>query len=419
MNVRTAGVATPTAVAVDWERVRAQFPALSRTVHGKPLVYFDNANTSHKPQRVIDAVSGYYTEHNANIARAVHTLGAEATERFERTRSQLQKFMRASRREDVVLTRGTTESINLVAYSWALPRLKPGDEILVSVMEHHANIVPWQLVAERTGALVRVLPITDRGEIDLDAARRLLGGRVRLLALAHVSNALGTINPVRDICALARAEGIPVLIDGSQAAPHLQVDVPRMGCDFYALTGHKMFGPTGTGALWARREWLESMPPFMGGGDMIRTVSFEGTTYADPPQRFEAGTPNIAGIIGLGAAIDVLSELPWPELAVREAELHAHVREVLLGVDGLRILGDSADKVPVVSFVVDGIHAHDLATLLDTHGIAVRSGHHCAHPLMQRYGITASCRVSLAFYNTHAEIERFRDALAASLKLLR
>ncbi|MEO6064551.1 MAG: cysteine desulfurase [Lysobacterales bacterium] len=405
--------------AVDWKQVRAQFPALGRRIHGKPLVYFDSANTAQKPQRVIDAVTEYYTLHNANISRAVHTLGSEATERFEATRSQLQKFIRSPRREDVVLTRGTTESINLVAYSWALPRLKAGDEILVSVMEHHANIVPWQLVAERTGARVRVVPITDRGEIDLDALRRLLGERARLLAVAHVSNALGTINPVREICALARARGVPVLVDGSQAAPHLPIDVARLGCDFYAFTGHKMFGPTGTGALWAKREWLDGMPPFMGGGDMIRTVSFEGTTFADPPQRFEAGTPNIAGIIGLGAAVDLLAELPWSEVIARESELLAHLGEVLRSVQGLRVLGDAADKVPVVSFVIDGIHAHDLATLLDTHGIAVRSGHHCAHPLMQRYGITASCRASLAFYNTHAEVERFRDALTASLSLLR
>ena len=404
---------------IDWDCVRTQFPALNRWVHGKPLVYFDSANTSQKPQRVIDAVTEYYTQHNANISRAVHTLGSEATERFEATRTQLQKFIRAPRREDVVLTRGTTESINLVAYSWALPRLEPGDEILVSLMEHHANIVPWQLVAERTGASVRVVPITDRGEIDLEALRRLLEGRVRLLAVAHVSNALGTINPVREICALARARGVPVLIDGSQAAPHMPIDVARLGCDFYAFTGHKMFGPTGTGALWAKREWLDAMPPFMGGGDMIRTVSFEGTTYADPPQRFEAGTPNIAGIIGLGAAVDLLAELPWPEVIAWESELLAHLSEVLAGVVGLKILGNAPSKVPVVSFVIDGIHAHDLATLLDTHGIAVRSGHHCAHPLMQHYGIAASCRASLAFYNTHAEIERFRGGLTASLKLLR
>jgi len=404
---------------VDWDALRAEFPALRRLVHGKPLVYFDNANTAHKPQRVVDAVSEYYTQHNANIARAVHTLGAEATERFEATRTLLQKFVGAARREEIVLTRGTTESINLVAYSWAMPRLEADDEILVSVMEHHANIVPWQLVAERTGAVVRVLPITDGGEIDLVALRRLLTGRVKLLAITHVSNALGTINPIREICGLARARGVPVLVDGSQAAPHLSIEVARLGCDFYAFTGHKMFGPTGTGALWARREWLESMPPFMGGGDMIRTVSFEGTTYADPPQRFEAGTPNIAGVIGLGAAVELLATLPWPEVIAREAELLAHLREVLESVAGLRILGDAPDKVPTVSFVVDGVHAHDLATLLDTHGVAVRSGHHCASPLMQHYGITASCRASLAFYNTHAEIERLRDALAASLVLLR
>ncbi len=403
----------------DWDALRAQFPALRRLVHGKPLVYFDNANTAQKPQRVIDAVSAYYTHHNANISRAVHTLGSEATERFEGARTRLQKLIGAPRREEVVLTRGTTEAINLVAYSWAMPRLGPDDVILVSEMEHHANIVPWQLVAARTGATVRVVPVTDRGEIDLDALRGLLNERVKLLAIAHVSNVLGTVNPVRDICALARNQGVPVLVDGSQAMPHLAVNVARIGCDFYAFTGHKMFAPTGTGALWARREWLESMPPFMGGGDMIRTVSFGGTTYADPPHRFEAGTPNIAGVIGLGAAVELLGELPWTGLVAREAALLSHLCEALAGVDGLRILGNARDKVPTVSFTVDGVHAHDLATLLDTHGIAVRSGHHCASPLMQHYGITASCRASLAFYNTHSEIDRFRVALDASLALLR
>ncbi len=407
------------AAGFDWTHVRAQFPALNREVRGKPLVYFDNANTSQKPQRVIDAVSGFYTHHNANISRAVHTLGAEATERFEATRTGLQRFLNSARREDVILTRGTTEAINLVAYSWALPRLVPGDEILVSTMEHHANIVPWQLVAARRDAKIRVLPITDRGEIDLEVLEKQLAGRPRLLAIAHVSNALGTINPIREICAMARAQGVPVLVDGSQAAPHLAIDVMRLGCDFYAITGHKMFGPTGTGALWARREWLESMPPFMGGGDMIRNVSFEGTTFADPPQRFEAGTPNIAGVIGLSAAIDLLDELPWDEIAQREEALGSHLREVLASVPGVRILGDSGASVPVVSFVFDDVHAHDLATLLDTHGVAVRSGHHCAHPLMQRFGVTATCRASLAFYNTHAEIELFRDALTRSLALLR
>ncbi len=405
--------------AIDWSEVRARFPALTRSVHGKPLVYFDSANTAQKPDVVIDAVRDYYARHNANISRAVHTLGAEATERFESARTALQSFIGASRREDIVLTRGTTESINLVAYSWAQPRLKTGDVVLVSMMEHHANIVPWQMMAERTGAEVRVLPITDTGEIDLDALRHLLDERVKLLAVAHVSNALGTVNPVREICSIARRRGVPVLIDGSQAAPHLPIDVGRIGCDFYALTGHKMFGPTGTGALWARREWLESMPPFMGGGDMIRTVSFEGTTFADPPHRFEAGTPNIAGIIGLGAAIEFMRTLPWHELLIRESELLAHLTQVLGAVPGLRILGSAREKVPVVSFVIDGVHAHDVATLLDTHGFALRSGHHCAHPLMQHYGITASCRASLAFYNTHEEIERLADAMSKSLALLR
>lgn len=419
----TAGLpaagASAAAAAFDWDVVRAQFPALARQVHGKPLVYFDSANTAQKPQVVIDAVTEYYTQHNANISRAMHALGAEATERFEAARTSLQRFIGAERREDVVLTRGTTESINLVAHSFALPRLKAGDEILVSEMEHHANIVPWQLAAGRVGARVRPVPVTDTGELDLVAMDKLLSGPVRLMAVAHVSNVLGTVNPVRAICALARRHGVPVLIDGSQAAPHLPIDVAKLGCDFYAFTGHKMFGPTGTGVLWGKREWLDSMPPFMGGGDMIRTVSFEGTTYADPPHRFEAGTPNIAGIIGLGAAVSMLSGLPWQALIEHESGLLAHVRQVLDEVPGLRIVGDAPDRVPVVSFVLDDVHAHDLATLLDTHGVAVRSGHHCAYPLMQRFKLTGTCRASLAFYNTHAEIDRFGEALGKSLALLR
>ena len=412
-----ADSAAPT--AFDWDAVRAWFPALARQVHGKPLVYFDSANTAQKPQVVIDAVSEDYTHHNANIARAMHALGAEATERFEATRTSLQRFIGAERREDVVLTRGTTESINLVAHSFALPRLKAGDEILVSEMEHHANIVPWQLAAGRVGARVRPVPVTDTGELDLGVMEKLLSGPVRLMAVAHVSNVLGTVNPVRAICALARRHGVPVLVDGSQAAPHLPIDVAKLGCDFYAFTGHKMFGPTGTGVLWGKREWLDSMPPFMGGGDMIRTVSFEGTTYADPPHRFEAGTPNIAGIIGLGAAVSMLSGLPWQTLIEQESGLLAHLRQVLGEVPGLRVLGDAPDRVPVVSFVLDDVHAHDLATLLDTHGVAVRSGHHCAYPLMQRFKLTGTCRASLAFYNTHAEIDRFGEALRKSLALLR
>lgn len=322
------------------------------------------------------------------------------------------------RPDDLVLTSGTTMAINLVAYSYALPRLGPGDAILVSRMEHHANIVPWQLVAERTGARIRVAEITTDGELDMDALLKAMTPDVKLLALTHVSNVLGTVNPVREVCREARRRGITTVIDGSQALPHMAVDVAAIGCDFYALTGHKMCGPTGTGALWARREHLEAMPPFLGGGEMIREVSFEGTVFNDPPHKFEAGTPNIAGFIGLGAAVEYLDGLGMGAVAGREADLLEHLQREMLTVEGLRIIGQAKDKAAVVSFLVDGAHAHDLATLLDLEGVAVRSGHHCAHPLMKFYGVPATCRASLAFYNTHEEIERFVAALGKVRKLL-
>lgn len=402
----------------DVERVRADFPALSRLVHGKPLVYFDNANTAQRPRAVIDAVVEYYTEHNANVSRAVHALGAEATALYEGARDRLARWINAGSRDEVVFTSGTTMATNLVAYAWAMPRLREGDAIVVTTMEHHANIVPWQLACGRTGAKLKVWPITPEGELVEDALDRLLTPEVKLLALTHVSNALGTVNPVAKIAAQARARGIPVLVDGSQALPHLAVDVQALGVDFYCFTGHKMFGPTGTGALWARREILESMPPFLGGGEMIRTVRFEGSTWADPPHRFEAGTPNIAGFIGLAAAVDYLGGLGIERIAAREQALLAHATARFLEVPGLRILGTAPGKAPVISFLVDGVHAHDLATLIDAEGIAVRSGHHCAHPLMQHYGVAATARASLAFYNTHAEIDRCAEALERARRML-
>ena len=322
------------------------------------------------------------------------------------------------RADELVLCSGTTFAINLVAYSWALPRLKAGDVILVSRMEHHANIVPWQLVAERTGARIRVAEILADGSLDLEALDRALTGEVKLLALTHVSNVLGTVNPVREICRQARRRGITTVVDGSQAAPHLQLDVAAIGCDFYAITGHKMCGPTGTGALWARREHLAAMPPFLGGGEMIREVSFEGTVFNDPPQKFEAGTPNIAGFVGLGAAVDYLQSVGMEHIAAREGELLAHATEAMQAIPGLRILGTAPGKAAVISFLVDGAHAHDLATLLDLEGVAVRSGQHCAHPLLQWFGVAATLRASLAFYNTHDEIERFVAALERARRLL-
>ncbi len=396
--------------APDWARVRAGFPLLERQVHGKPLVYFDNANTGQKPAAVIEAVDDFYRRHNANVSRAVHALGTEATESYEGARAKLARFLNV-RGDELVLCSGTTFALNLVAYSWALPRLEAGDAILVSRMEHHANIVPWQLVAARTGATVRVAEITPDGALDLDALRAAMTPEVKLLAVTHVSNVLGTVNPVREICREARRRGIVTVVDGSQAAPHRRIDVAAIGCDFYAITGHKMCGPTGTGALWARREHLLAMPPFIGGGEMIKEVSFDGTVFNDPPHKFEAGTPNIAGFVGLGAAVDYLDTLGMEHVEAREAELLAHLDEELARIEGLRIFGTAPDKAAVVSFLIEGAHSHDLATLLDLEGVAVRSGQHCAHPLLQYYGVAATCRASLAFYNTHEEIERFVAAL--------
>ncbi|MEO6138858.1 MAG: cysteine desulfurase [Luteimonas sp.] len=402
---------------LDWQRIREDFPLLTRQVNGKPLVYFDSANTGQKPVAVIECVDDFYRHHNANVSRAVHTLGSEATEAYEAARTKLARHLNV-RGDEVVLTSGTTFAINLVAYSWALPRLQPGDAILLTRMEHHANIVPWQLIAQRTGAIIKVAGITPDGAFDLDALYALMTPEVKLLAVAHVSNVLGTINPVRDICREARRRGIVTVVDGSQALPHMAVDIPAIGCDFYAFTGHKMCGPTGTGALWARREHLAAMPPFLGGGEMIKQVDFNGTVYNDPPHRFEAGTPNIAGHIGLGAAVDYIDALGMDHIAARESELLVHLTQEMRKVDGLRIIGNAPEKAAVVSFLLEGAHAHDLATLLDLEGVAVRSGHHCAHPLMQFFGVAATCRASLAFYNTHAEIEMFIAALLKVRKLL-
>ena len=403
--------------AIDWAAIRRDFPLLEREVHGKPLVYLDSANTGQKPAVVIDAVDDFYRHHNANVSRAVHALGSEATDAYEAARATLARHLNV-RSDELVLTSGTTFAINLVAYSWALPKLQPGDAILLTQMEHHANIVPWQLIAQRTGAIIKVARITPDGVLDLDALRDAMTPDVKLLGVTHVSNVLGTINPVREICHQARRLGIVTVVDGSQAVPHMPVDIAAIGCDFYAFTGHKMCGPTGTGGLWGRREHLAAMPPFLGGGEMIRQVRFEGTTFNDPPHRFEAGTPNIAGHIGLGVAADYLDALGMHEIAAREGELLAHLTEEMRKIDGLRIFGEAPDKAAVVSFLVEGAHAHDIATLLDLEGVAVRSGHHCAHPLMQFFGVPATCRASLAFYNTHAEIEAFVTALLKVRRLL-
>jgi len=415
----TAGPAThrDPATAPDWASVRADFPLLERQVHGKPLIYFDSANTGQKPASVIAATDAFYRRHNANVSRAVHTLGTEATDAYEGARRKLARFLNV-RADELVLCSGTTFAINLVAYSWALPRLGPGDVILVSRMEHHANIVPWQLVAQRTGARVQVAEILPDGSLDLPGLYAAMMPDVKLLAITHVSNVLGTVNPVRDICREARRRGIVTVVDGSQAVPHRPVDITAIGCDFYALTGHKMCGPTGTGALWAKREHLQAMPPFIGGGEMIKEVSFDGTVFNDPPHKFEAGTPNIAGFVGLGAAVDYLESVGMANIEARETELLAHATEELHKIEGLRIFGSAPEKAAVISFLIEGAHAHDLATLLDLEGVAIRSGQHCAHPLLQFFGVAATCRASLAFYNTHAEIEAFVAALKKARGLL-
>ncbi len=400
--------------AIDWTQVRRDFPILTRNVHGKPLVYLDSANTAQKPNAVIEATDNFYRQHNANVSRAVHQLGAEATEAYEGARKKIAAFFNIHP-NDLVLTSGTTHAINLIAYAYALPRLQKEDVILVSRMEHHANMVPWQLIAERTGARIVPVEITAHGELDLTALKAQLKAPVKILALTHVSNVLGTVNPIAQICDWARKAGIATVIDGSQAAPHMPVDIPSLGCDFYVFTGHKMCGPTGTGGLWAKREHLQAMPPFFGGGEMIREVRFEKTTFNDPPHKFEAGTPNIAGFVGLGAAIDYLNTLSMPAIAEREQALLAYATEQLRSVKGLRIIGEAAYKAAVISFLIEGTHAHDLATLLDLEGIAVRSGHHCAHPLMQFFGVPATCRASFAFYNTEAEI----DALIMAIEKVR
>ncbi len=402
---------------IDWSRVRSDFPLLQRKVNGKPLVYLDSANTSQKPESVIAAVDDFYRHHNANVSRAVHTLGAEATDAFEGARSRLAGFLNV-RGDDLVLCSGTTFALNLVAYSWALPRLSAGDVIVLSRMEHHANIVPWQLVAERTGASIKVAELTPAGELDLDLLWRLLTPAVKLLGLTHVSNVLGTVNPVREICREARRRGVITVIDGSQAVPHQPVDIAAIGCDFYAFTGHKLCGPTGTGGLWARREHWVAMSPFLGGGEMIREVRFEGTSFNDPPHKFEAGTPNIAGFVGLGAAVDYLAALDMAQVEAREQMLLDYATQALQQVEGLTIFGAAQRKAAVISFQVEGAQAHDLATLLDLEGVAVRSGQHCAHPLMQSLGVAATCRASLAFWNTFDEIDVLVAAIGKARRLL-
>ena len=404
---------------LDVERIRADFPILSTRVHGKPLAYLDNGASSQRPRAVLDA-ERYYAEHlHANVHRGVHHLSQVATDAYEGAREKVRHFLNARSTKEIVFVRGTTEAINLVAQSFAVPNLKAGDEIIVSRLEHHANIVPWQLACERTGAKLVVAPISQAGELEIEAYAALFSARTRLVALSHVSNALGSVLPVRECIDIAHRHGVPVLIDGAQAVPHIPVDVQALGCDFYAFSGHKLYGPTGIGILYAREALLAAMPPWQGGGDMILSVSFEGTTYNELPFRFEAGTPNIAGAVGLGAAIDYVTSLGLPRIAAWEHELLLHATEVLSAIDGLRIVGTAADKASLVSFVVDGVHPHDLGTILDQEGIAIRTGHHCAMPVMDFFGLPATARASFSFYNTRDEISRLAAAVVDACRLLR
>jgi cysteine desulfurase/selenocysteine lyase len=391
--------------AFDVQAVRADFPILREVVHGKPLVYLDSANTSQKPQAVLDALDHYYRHDNANIHRATHLLSERATRAYEGTRTKVQRLINAAHGREIVFTKGTTDGINLIAQSWARTHLAPGDEVLVTWMEHHSNIVPWQLVCQQTGAVLKAAPITDGGELDLDAFRALLTARTRLVAVIHVSNALGTVNPVAEIVSAARAAGAVTLVDGAQAVPHLPVDVQALGSDFYVFSGHKMYGPTGTGILYGREALLEAMPPYQGGGDMIASVTFEKTDYNVLPYKFEAGTPNIAGIVGLGAAVDYLTALDRAGALRHEDDLLAYATRQVRTVPGVRIYAEEAPRTGVLSFGLEGVHPHDIGTILDLEGVAVRTGQHCAQPVMDRYGVTATVRASMAIYNTRDEID--------------
>jgi cysteine desulfurase/selenocysteine lyase len=405
----------PPAPAFDAAAVGRDFPLLRRPIHGKALVYLDNASTTQKPQMVIDRVTRFYVEENANVHRGVHWLSERATDAFEEARATIGRFLNARRAEEIVFVRGATEAINLVAQSYGRSRVTRGDEIVISTMEHHSNIVPWQILCEQQGARLRIIPITDAGELDLDAYATLLNDRTRIVSVVHVSNVLGTVNPVQEIVRIAHRRGIPVLVDGAQAVAHGAVDVQTLGCDFYAFSAHKMFGPTGVGVLYGTSALLESMPPYQSGGDMIRSVSFEQTLYDVPPFRFEAGTPDIAGVVGLAAAVDYLTGIGFERIARAEQELLEYATGALARLPGVRVIGTAASKAGVLSFVLDGVHPHDVGTILDREGVAIRTGHHCCQPLMDRLGLQATSRASFALYNTREDI----DALVAGLQTVR
>ena len=413
----TASFVRPHPTHWDLESIRRDFPVLHQSVHGSPLAYLDNAATSQKPDAVIEAVASFYRRDNANVHRAVHTLAERATEAYEGARERVRRFINAESVGEIVFLRGTTEAINLAAHGLG-QGLRAGDRVVLTAMEHHANIVPWQLLRERAGIEIAVIPVRPDGELDLSGLEDLLDQRTRLVALTHVSNVLGTVNPVGEVVRIAHARAIPVLIDGAQALPHGRVDVQALDCDFYCFSGHKMFGPTGIGVLYGKADRLAALPPWQGGGEMIRRVTFEHTRYADPPQRFEAGTPNIAGAVGLAAAIDYLEGLDPRAMIRHEQGLLRHATVRLKEIPGLRIYGEARHKAPVISFLVDGVHAHDLGTLLDRKGVAVRTGHHCAMPLMDYFGVPATTRASLAFYNTLDEVDRLADGIRYAQEVL-
>jgi cysteine desulfurase / selenocysteine lyase len=402
----------PSATSLDVTAIRKDFPILAQQVHGKPLIYLDNAATSQKPKCVIEALTRFYQMDNANIHRGVHQLSERSTQSYEAARGNVQRFLNGANTREIIFVRGATEGINLVAQTYGRTHVSAGDEIVISAMEHHSNIVPWQILCEEKGAMLRVIPINDRGEVDFDQFEKLLNRRTRLVAVSHVSNALGTINPVREIVNTAHGWNVPVLIDGAQAVPHMRVDVRDLDCDFYVFSGHKVFGPTGIGVLYGKEQLLEQMPPWQSGGDMIRSVTFEKTTYNELPYKFEAGTPDIAGVIGLGAAIDYLQQIGMDAVAAHEQDLLEYGTRALEGISGLRLIGTAREKAGVLSFVIDGVHPHDAGTILDQEGVAVRTGHHCAQPVMDRFGVSGTTRASLAFYNTREDI----DALVAGIQ---
>lgn len=407
----------PESVLMEIAERAADFPILSRPIRGRRLAYLDNGATTQKPRVVIDALAQFYEQSNANIHRGVHWLSQHSTDMYEQARERVRGLLNAESSDEIIFTRGTTESINLLAQTWGAQHLHAGDEIIVTGLEHHSNIVPWQMLCERSGAVLRAVSVTDIGELDMDHYRSLLGPRTRLVAVAHVSNALGTINPLEEIIALAHAAGALVLVDGAQAVAHQEVDVQALGCDFYAFSGHKIYGPTGTGALYVRAEIMADMPPWQGGGDMIRTVSFERTTYAKGPQRFEAGTPNIAGMVGLGVAIEYVQGVGLARIAAHEEALLAEATDSMLALPGIRLIGTSAHKAGILSFLVDGIHPHDLGTILDTEGVAIRAGHHCAMPLMTRFGIPGTARASFALYNSSEDVQALVAGVRKAQKL--